>query len=46
MNEYGKQLAKLIEGNAKQRKKEAKDEGGTEAANAEKEKLIKAQGSS
>jgi hypothetical protein len=41
MNEYGKQLAKLVEGSAAQRKKDAQTEGGREAANAEKEKLIK-----
>jgi hypothetical protein len=41
MNEYGKQLAKLVEGSAAQRKKDAKDEGGTAAEKVEKEKLIK-----
>ena len=39
-NEYGKLLAKLIEGSAKDRKAKAKEEGGTEAENKEKAKLL------
>ena len=41
LNEYGKQLSKLIEGNANQRKKDARKKDGSEGAKAEKEKLIK-----
>ena len=41
LNEYGMQLSKIIEGDANQRKKDARKKGGTEAANAEKAKLIK-----
>ena len=39
-NEYGKLLDKLIEGSAKERKDKAKEAGGTEAQNEEKEKLL------
>lgn len=39
-NEYGKLLDKLIEGNAKKRKADAKKEGGTDAEKKEKAKLL------
>lgn len=41
LNEYGRHLSKLVEGNANQRKKDARKSGGREAEAAEKEKLIK-----
>ena len=40
LNEYGKQLAKLVEGDANQRIKDARKKDGTEGANAEKAKLV------
>lgn len=39
-NEYGKLLNKLIEGDAKKRKTEAKNEGGLEAQKKEREKIL------